>query len=80
MKIIVLLISILTVIGCTDESGTIHALQSQGFTNVQTTGYEPFACGQDDNFSTGFVATNPAGNRVSGVVCCGMFKGCTVRF
>lgn len=31
-------------------------------------------------FQTGFVAKNPAGKRVEGVVCCGVLKACTVRF
>lgn len=31
-------------------------------------------------FTTGFVATNPQGMRVEGVVCCGWLKSCTVRF
>ena len=65
---------------CTDDSGSRRALGAQGFTNIQLDGWEPFDCGKDDTFSTGFHATNPAGHPVSGVVCCGVLKACTVRF
>ncbi len=39
-------------------------------------------CGEDDSvlMSKSFSATSISGQRVSGVVCCGHFKGCTVRF
>jgi hypothetical protein len=66
---------------CTNESGARSALRSHGFKNVQITGYAgPFECGEDDLSTTGFTATNQAGQKVSGVVCCGWFKSCTVRF
>jgi hypothetical protein len=65
---------------CTDDPATIRTLQSSGFSNITTTGYAAFECSDSDTFATGFIATNPAGKRVSGVVCCGLLKGCTVRF
>lgn len=65
---------------CTDEGNTIRTLEAHGFTAIKTTGYEPFACGDSDTFSTGFSAKNHAGVYVQGVVCCGMWKSCTVRF
>lgn len=65
---------------CTDESGARRALESQGFTSITFTGYRWMSCGRDDDFATGFIATNPTGKRVDGVVCCGLMKGCTVRF
>ncbi len=71
----------LVLLGCTDESATVRTLQSAGFTEIRTTGWSAFACGQDDTFATGFTAKNPAGQTVSGAVCCGFLtKGCTVRF
>lgn len=67
-------------VGCTDEGASRRALESHGFTNIRFTGYTPMACAHDDDFSTGFVATNPKGESVRGVVCCGVVKSCTVRF
>jgi hypothetical protein len=66
--------------GCTDDTGARRALESQGFTDVELTGYDAFSCGRDDTFSTGFRAKNPRGARVKGTVCCGVMKSCTVRF
>ncbi len=66
---------------CTDDASTVRTLQAHGFTSISTTGFDAFECGQGDAYSTGFTATNPAGQRVSGTVCCGLWsKGCTVRF
>lgn len=67
--------------GCTDESATIRTLDNAGYTEIQTTGYSWFQCGDDDTFHTGFRAKNPAGKMVEGTVCCGAWsKGCTIRF
>lgn len=65
---------------CTNESSSRHALQSQGFDNIEFHGYSWFACGEDDSFATKFSATNPKGQHVEGTVCCGLMKNCTVRF
>lgn len=80
MKYTPTLVLALLIASCTDDSATLHTLNYAGYKNVQLTGWEPFACAGDDNFSTGFRATNPAGQRVEGVVCCGLLKSCTVRF
>ena len=70
-----------TLSGCTDEASARRTLNASGFKDVQITGYEWFSCGEDDASHTGFIATNPNGARVSGVVCCGLvFKACTIRF
>lgn len=67
--------------GCTQADRATELLHQQGYTDVQITGYNGFACGRDDTYATGFTATNPAGNRVSGTVCAGLFfKGATIRF
>lgn len=66
---------------CTDDAATVRTLRSAGFTDITTTGYSAWACGEDDSFATGFRAKNPQGQLVEGTVCCGfMVKGCTVRF
>lgn len=57
------------------------AVEAQGFSDVRVGEWEAFSCGQGDTLSRRFTAKNPAGNRVSGIVCCGMFfKGCTIRW
>lgn len=67
--------------GMQDEQAARRTLQASGFTAVEMTGWKPFTCGKGDTTSTGFKATNPAGQRVEGVVCCGLvMKACTVRF
>ena len=65
---------------CTNESASVEALKKSGFTEIQTTGYAAFSCSDDDTFSTGFRAKNARGDVVTGAVCCGYFKGCTVRW
>lgn len=81
MRYILILISCLFLFGCTDEISSRRALEAQGFTEIEFTGYKFFACGDDDTFHTGFRATNPNGQRVEGTVCCGWIaKDCTVRW
>lgn len=66
-----------------DRDGATKLLEAQGYKHIAITGYEWFACGEDkENFyATGFSAEGPAGGRVRGVVCKGLFfKGATVRF
>lgn len=76
----IILISILCLFGCTDSDNAYKVLHSQGYTNIEITGYCFFGCGKDDTKSTGFVATAPNGDIVEGVVCQGLFtKGATVR-
>lgn len=65
---------------CTDEDGTRRALEKQGFTDIRTEGYAFYACSDNDNYATKFTAKNPNGQTVSGVVCCGVLKSCTVRW
>lgn len=68
---------------CTDEDATVDTLRASGFTNIRTTGYEWFSCGENKGGTcTGFEATGPTGVRVHGAVSCGFWscsKGCTVR-
>lgn len=65
---------------CEEDERFRKTLDESGYTNVKLTGYAPFACGKDDDYGSKFEATNPAGKRVKGAVCCGFLKGCTVRF
>lgn len=66
--------------GCDANDEVREVLEPQGFTDINPTGYEFFACGKDDSFNSGFTATSVTGERVSGVVCCGLLKSCTVRW
>ena len=80
MKTLCVLLALIA-IGCTDEANTIRTLDSNGFTDIRTTGFNAFECGKEDTYSTGFTARNAKGKLVSGTVCCGFLsKGCTVRF
>ena len=70
-----------TLAACSNSKDARHALESAGYTDIQTTGWSPFSCSEDDTFSTGFIAKNPAGKTVEGTVCSGLFiKGATIRF
>lgn len=77
---IIFLIVALMLIGCTAPDRTKEALIKAGFTDIEIGGYDIFSCGEDDDFATKFTATNPAGLRVGGTVCCGILKGCTIRY
>lgn len=80
MKYIILLLTLLALSGCSDDAGAHRCLDAYGFTEVVTTGYVPFSCGEGYQYSTGFEATNPKGVRVKGVVCEGVLTSCTVKF
>lgn len=84
-----LILSILTILllvgffrfgGWTKKDETQKILSSQGFTDVEITGFRFLGCDEKDFFHTGFVATSPNGQRIKGVVCAGWFKGSTIRF
>lgn len=67
--------------GCTtDHDETRNAAQALGLRDVVAGDLDPLKCGQDDKIGRSFTATNVNGDRVHGVVCCGIAKGCTVRF
>lgn len=55
-------------------------LENQGYTNIKNTGYNMFCCSEDDNFSTGFTATDKNGYSAKGCFCSGVGKGVTIRF
>jgi hypothetical protein len=66
---------------CTDEPLARRVLADQGYTDVVLTGYDPWMCGRDDDYSTGFRATSQSGAKVSGAVCSAFLtKGATIRF
>lgn len=79
-KLLVLLMGVIFLSGCTDESTSKRILEENGYTEIQITGYNAFCCSDDDTYSTGFKAKSPNGTIVSGCVCTGAFKGSTIRF
>lgn len=67
--------------GCVDPAGTQRVLRQQGYTEVEITGWRPFATSKDDFYATGFRAKAPNGEIATGTVTRGvLFKGATVRF
>lgn len=80
-KIALIAIAVLALSGCSDAKTARHALDAEGYTDIEITGWSPFSCSDDDTFSTGFVATNSKGKRVRGTVCSGiLFKNATIRW
>lgn len=65
---------------CTNRNDAEKALRAEGYTNIQITGYDFFACGKDDFYHTGFKAINREGKTVEGTVCSGILKKSTVRY
>ena len=55
-------------------------LESQGYTDVENTGYNWLCCSKDDGFSTGFEAKDKNGKIVRGCFCSSVGKGITIRF
>lgn len=77
---LLVLASMLFAGGCTSPDTAKEALVKSGYSNIATGGYAWYGCGRDDWFHTEFTATNPNGQKVSGIVCSGLLKGSTVRF
>ena len=81
MKKLIFALVVALVAGCTAPKKATRLLESQGYTDVEITGYKFWGCSEDDRFHTGFRAKGVTGREVSGVVCSGLiFKGATVRF
>lgn len=68
-------------LSCTVSDGTVvRVAEASGLHDVEPGHWAPISCGKDDQLRTSFKAKNVAGKTVHGVVCCGYFKQCTVRF
>lgn len=74
-----LALAAMSALACTDEERTVRVLREDGYTHIVTKGYAWTGCGEGDTYKTEFKAITPTGAVVSGVVCCGLWKGCTVR-
>ena len=80
MKKALFALAIAAVCACTtDPTDATRALEDEGYTEVRTGGASFFGCGKGDYMGREFTAKNVNGRTVSGVVCCGLTKGCTVR-
>lgn len=58
------------------------AIEAQGFTDIKLGSTPIFECAKDDSAlsSYRFTAKNMNGRTISGTSCCGIFKGCTIRY
>lgn len=63
----------------TDPQRAQETLTAFGFTDARIGDYSWFTCGDDYWSSTAFTAKAPSGVTVSGAVCCGIWKGCSVK-
>lgn len=65
----------------------MSVLESEGLHDIRLLGWKTFACSDDDDFNVEFAAKrtmldregHPTEIDVSGVLCCGLMKSCTVR-
>ena len=64
---------------CTRPDDATRILRQSGYRDIEITGWRPFAKSEKDVFSTGFEATSPNGETVTGAVTSGWFKGGTIR-
>lgn len=88
MKKLIIVLYVL-LFGCTESRQEAERiLAEEGLHDVSLTGYSMFSCSEDDQTRTGFTAhrtvLNPDGSPrdqfVEGVLCCGLWKSCTVRY
>lgn len=63
----------------TDAPRSRRVLEESGFTEIQIGGYAWSECAKGDDYHTEFSAKGPSGHAVTGAVCCGVWKSCTVR-
>lgn len=70
---------IFTPIGCTQPDDARRVLESAGYKNVEITGWRPMMAADDEQYSTGFSAIGPSGQRVTGAVTARAFGGSTIR-
>lgn len=81
MRYLILAVICIFSVSCSNSNDAKRALHGAGYTDIEITGWKPLSCDEKDFYSTGFIARNPNGNTVSGVVCSGiLFKNATIRF
>ena len=77
--LIAVILLILAIPGPSDDDA-LYALKASGYSDVTLGGYAWAGCGGEDVLRKRFTAKSPVGLPVSGYVCCGWGKACTVRF
>jgi hypothetical protein len=77
-RLLVVLLLVFVLVAC-NPKGATNVLEIEGYTDIEITGYDFLSCSDSDIFSTGFIATNPQGVRIRGVVCESIFKAKTIR-
>ena len=79
--VIICIIGFFYFFGAVDKNDAYSVLQKNGYTDIEITGRNIFACEKSDFYRTGFIAKSPNGQTVKGTVCKGLlFKGNTIRF
>lgn len=68
MKKLLILVLVFSLTSCTNQKGAIAFLTSQGYSNIETTGFDILAHGEDDLSTTGFITTSLTGKTVKGAV------------
>lgn len=56
------------------------AAYKYGFSEVETHGWAPFGCHENEGIGIKFTAKNVRNEPVSGVACCNFITGCNLRF
>lgn len=81
MKLFMVAVMSLALFGCeTNEDEARETLEKSGFSDISTGDSTFYGCGHGDKMGREFRAKNVAGKVVTGIVCCGQWKSCTVRF
>lgn len=81
MNKLILVVGFIFISGYVDQETALRVLSSNGYINIQITGYSPFSCSEYDFNSRGFIAKSPNGQQVRGAICTGIpFKNATIRF
>jgi hypothetical protein len=77
--LLVTLFSIALPQGLIRPDDATRVLESQGYSEIEITGWRPFMAGKEDTFSTGFRAKSPSGQIITGAVTSGWLKGSMIR-
>lgn len=72
--------SVALLVGCSDPKGAERVLAANGYSRIETGGFDLFSsCAAADVSSTPFKAYGANGMPVTGRVCHGLFEGSVVR-
>ena len=78
-----LLLILFFAVSCTSSNDFAKGksqLETQGYTDIEKTGYNAFCCSEEDTYSTGFKCKDKSGKVVKGCFCSSIGKGITIRF